>query len=60
MCWWPNNLISHLILIYEQQIENCLAINILQNVFFYVPQKNKSHNGLEWLQGTWSFSYCDI
>ncbi len=33
MCWWPNNLISHLILVYEQQIENCLAINIQQKFF---------------------------
>ncbi len=27
--------------------QNCLVINILQNIFFYVPQEKERHTGLK-------------
>ncbi len=30
---------------------NCLVINILQNIFFYVQQKKETHTGLEQHKG---------
>ncbi len=31
--------------------QSCLATNILQNIFFYVPQKKEIHKGLEQNEG---------
>ncbi len=31
--------------------DNCLIKNILQNILFYVQQKNETHTSLELLEG---------
>ncbi len=31
--------------------QNCLATNILQNIFYCFPQQKESHAGLEWHEG---------